>query len=292
MATLKVGSARSDEKGKYVNGAVGDQTGAEVSTQNYYLHSKGWYLLRPKEVNVANAIAEAMQQACDNANIGYDQGNRLGVIEQLKTYGTMAKIAVKTECDCSSLVRGCCIQAGIKDPGNFTTANEASKLIATGAFEDKVSVKSTTTLYNGDILVTKTKGHTVVVVSGRARAVKSIDEIAKEVIDGKWGNGDARKSKLEAAGYNYDEVRTRVNELLKGTTTSTTTTTAYYPKYTGSSTKLDTILKTIGVPSQYIGHYTKRKPIATANGISNYTGSVTQNAKLIALAKTGKLKKV
>ena len=43
---------------------------------------------------------------------------------------------------------------------------------------------------------------------------KSIDEIAKEVIRGDWGNGNARKQKLEAAGYNYSEVQKRVNELL------------------------------------------------------------------------------
>lgn len=44
---------------------------------------------------------------------------------------------------------------------------------------------------------------------------KSIDEIAKEVIRGRWGNGAERKQKLEAAGYNYREVQNRVNELLR-----------------------------------------------------------------------------
>ena len=43
---------------------------------------------------------------------------------------------------------------------------------------------------------------------------KSIDAIAKEVIAGKWGNGDARKKALTKAGYNYSEVQKRVNELL------------------------------------------------------------------------------
>lgn len=46
-------------------------------------------------------------------------------------------------------------------------------------------------------------------------ALKSIDEIAKEVINGKWGNGAERKQKLTAAGYNYSTVQKRVNELLK-----------------------------------------------------------------------------
>lgn len=43
---------------------------------------------------------------------------------------------------------------------------------------------------------------------------KSIDEIVKEVIAGKWGNGDARKQALIKAGYDFDAVQKRVNELL------------------------------------------------------------------------------
>jgi hypothetical protein len=44
---------------------------------------------------------------------------------------------------------------------------------------------------------------------------KSVTEIAKEVINGKWGNGETRKKKLEKAGYNYKEVQKEVNRLLK-----------------------------------------------------------------------------
>ncbi len=47
-------------------------------------------------------------------------------------------------------------------------------------------------------------------------AKKSIDEIAREVIQGKWGNGTDRKNRLTAAGYDYAAVQKRVNELLKG----------------------------------------------------------------------------
>ena len=47
-------------------------------------------------------------------------------------------------------------------------------------------------------------------------AKKSVDEIAKEVINGDWGNGAARKKKLTAAGYDYATIQKRVNEMLKG----------------------------------------------------------------------------
>lgn len=48
---------------------------------------------------------------------------------------------------------------------------------------------------------------------------KSVTEIADEVIAGKWGNGDERKAKLEAAGYNYNEIQSKVNEKLNKKTT-------------------------------------------------------------------------
>lgn len=44
---------------------------------------------------------------------------------------------------------------------------------------------------------------------------KSIETIAKEVIEGKWGVGEDRKKKLTKAGYDYDKVQKKVNELLK-----------------------------------------------------------------------------
>ena len=44
---------------------------------------------------------------------------------------------------------------------------------------------------------------------------KTVDEIAKEVIAGKWGKGSERKKLLTEAGYDYNAVQKRVNELLK-----------------------------------------------------------------------------
>lgn len=52
---------------------------------------------------------------------------------------------------------------------------------------------------------------------------KSVDDIAREVIAGKWGNGDARKKNLEKAGYNYGIIQARVNELCKKQTQSAKT---------------------------------------------------------------------
>lgn len=45
---------------------------------------------------------------------------------------------------------------------------------------------------------------------------KSNEEIAKEVVAGKWGNGNARKTALTKAGYDYKTIQSLVNKLLKG----------------------------------------------------------------------------
>lgn len=203
---LIVGSARIDENGNLKNGKAGDQTRKEVSTQAYYTHKKGWYVLRAKSVAHANALATAMKQACDNNKIGYDQNERNGVITQLKKYGSLDKIATATECDCSSLVRACIIQATGKDVGNITTANEASVLEASGLFEAKKSVTGEGMLYNGDILVTKTKGHTVIVVSGRARSTATTSNTSTAtksyLSKGDKGNGvKTMQTMLIACGY-------------------------------------------------------------------------------------------
>lgn len=44
--------------------------------------------------------------------------------------------------------------------------------------------------------------------------LNELDTIALEVIDGKWGNGAARKQKLIRAGYNYNDVQQRVNQMI------------------------------------------------------------------------------
>lgn len=45
-------------------------------------------------------------------------------------------------------------------------------------------------------------------------AGKSADELAREVLQGKWGNGAERKKRLEAAGYDYAAVQKKVNQLV------------------------------------------------------------------------------
>ena len=159
---IRIGSARIDERGKLTGGKAGDQTGKEISEQNFYVHSKGWYIIRPQSEAHAQKIAERMRAACANPNLGYDQNQRTGVIKN----GIDSK--TPTECDCSALVRACVKEATGTDPGNFTTANEKGMLLATGLF-DSLTYKAGVQIYPGDILVTKSKGHTVICTQGPSR---------------------------------------------------------------------------------------------------------------------------
>ncbi len=81
---------------------------------------------------------------------------------------------------------------------------------------------------------------------------KSILEVAREVINGKWDNYPKRKELLEKAGYNYNEVQSKVNELLNEKKE-----TVYIVK------KGDTLS---GVASKYNTNY---KKIANDNNIKN-----------------------
>ena len=170
MAKIIIGSARMCENGRTTGGKAGDQKqttqddySGEVSMQNFYLHKKGWYIMRWKDAAFAEECAKAMQRACNNPNIGYDQNQRNGILKA----GT--RTSIKTECDCSALVRQCVKEAAAVDPGNFTTSTEVTILKSTGLFQAPIKYRSGTPIYNGDILVTCSKGHTAVVVSAIPR---------------------------------------------------------------------------------------------------------------------------
>lgn len=44
---------------------------------------------------------------------------------------------------------------------------------------------------------------------------KTNEEIAREVLEGKWGNGADRKNRLNQAGYNYSDIQAIVNKILR-----------------------------------------------------------------------------
>lgn len=160
-----IGSARHDENFRYSDGRAGDQIGSELETQEWYLHPKGWRVLRCKDSVKAEKIAADMQYACANPHIGYDQNENYSLWDVVKHLGFDCRL-VDTNCetDCARLVRVCCAYAGIMAE-DFYTGNEVHHLLETGEFDEiPLAANNPDLLRRGDILVTRTKGHTVVVV--------------------------------------------------------------------------------------------------------------------------------
>ena len=114
---------------------------------------------------------------------------------------------------------------------------------------------------------------------------KSLDEVARDVINGKYGTGQARKDKLKAEGYDPTAVQARVNELLEEKLNEKS---AYYPRYTGTSRSIVDALASLKINSSF----SFRTRIAKANGITLYLGTASQNTKLLNLLKEGKLRKL
>lgn len=173
MSVVRVGSARHDENGKLKGGKAGDQTGHEVETQKWYKHSKGWVVIRPKSAEDREKIARNMEYACANDNIGYDQSQNTTLFAEAKKVGfDCSKVKTKCETDCSRLVRVCLWYAGIQ-VGGFYTGDQVEVLEKTGRFDILRTARYTDSpdyLLRGDILVTKTTGHTVVVLDDGPKA--------------------------------------------------------------------------------------------------------------------------
>ncbi len=100
-------------------------------------------------------------------------------------------------------------------------------------------------------------------------AAKSIDQLVKETLAGKHGNGDARKKSL---GSNYKAVMDVINGK-----TSAPKKAVSKPKGDQKTNSIVDYLKSIKVDSSF----TNRKKLAAKHGIKNYSGTASQNAQLL-----------
>lgn len=221
---VMIAHASIDENGKAKGGQAGDQTGREVCIRTWY--SKPWgCVIRFIDPAMAEKVAQAMEWAAANDNIGYNQNKRNTLLTEARKHNyNISKVKVPCETDCSALVSVACMYAGIPESaltlnGNCAhTRNLKAMLKATGEVDIYTTALYTSKpdkLKRGDILL-KEGSHVAVVVKTGKEELKPLDVVAREVLDGKWGNGAARRANLMAAGYNYAMVQAEVNKLLRG----------------------------------------------------------------------------
>lgn len=214
-----IAHASIDERNKIKGGSAGDQTGKEVCKRSWY--NKPWgCVIRFADPVMREKIAVCMEMAADNNNIGYDQNQRNTLLSKARKYNyNVSKVKEPCETDCSALVCVACMYAGVPESALTLNGNCATTRTLKAALKSTGEVDIYTTplytqksdrLIRGDILL-KEGAHVAVVVQSDA---KDINTLAKEVIAGKWGEGAARRIALESAGYDYDKVRQKVNELL------------------------------------------------------------------------------
>lgn len=116
---VRMSNCGHDENGRYSGGKAGDQTGTEWYLRSWY--SYPWnYILRWKDEELANLLADLAVEAAQNNNVGYDQGQRATFGSELQKVGWRpSKIKTPCEADCSKgtidLIRAVGYLKGIKE---------------------------------------------------------------------------------------------------------------------------------------------------------------------------------
>lgn len=238
----KISNSGGDQYGNIRGGKAGDNNGREWEVRNWY--SYPWdCIIRHPDDKTRELIAELAIEAANNNKIGYDQYERQTYWNQLvKAKYRPSKITTACEADCSAGVI-----ANVKAVGYLLGNSKLKNLTSTYTGNMEVGFKaagfkiltdskyltSTAYLLPGDILLNRSH-HTATnlgigsqtgyrqIGSPDPTAGKTIDQLAQEVIDGKWGVGDYRKNAL---GSKYSAVQAKVDELLNQKNNGTTTTT-------------------------------------------------------------------
>lgn len=193
----KIGHASGDEHKKLHGGNAGDQTGREVFTRDWY--NRPWNcVIEFIDANMAEKNAVAMEHACKNDNIGYNQYQRNTLLVEARKHNyDPGKVTKKVETDCSALVALCCMYAGIPESclvvgGNSAyTGNIRHLLEKTGkvkVYTDKKHITSGHYNHRGAILLYE--GHHVAIQLEDGSEVKKNKATTSE--KEQTNNADAR----------------------------------------------------------------------------------------------------
>ena len=231
----KISNSGGDQNWGIRGGQAGDQTGHEWEIKNWYSYPWNCVLRYPNQ-KARDLIAELAIQAANNNNIGYDQYQRQTYWDALVKVGYYpSKITTPCEADCSAGVI-----ANTKAVGYLLNISALKNITATytgnmrqayrnAGFQVLTESKyltSSSYLMPGDILLNdvnhtatnlgigNNSGYTTSNQSQSTTPKKTVDQLAQQVLENKWGTGEARKEALTNAGYDYNAVQAKVNEIL------------------------------------------------------------------------------
>lgn len=162
--THYISNSGSDENGKYIGGAAGDQTGKEWQLKAWYNRPWTHVFRYEKDSRVGQKLCELGCAAALNDNIGYDQGQRTTYWKQLEAAGyDPSRITVKCEEDCSAGVAANVKAAGhilgikaLQDVSSSMTSRSTVSQLSKAGFTVLTDSKYLTSgkyLLPGDILL-------------------------------------------------------------------------------------------------------------------------------------------
>lgn len=224
VATAEIGYLEKSKAAYQKNPAILDDKVAGAGSDNYTKYGRDMHKIYPSVMDFpaywcdcfvdwcfykAYGIATAKSLLCGNFD-DYTVAS-CQMYQNKKALGTVPKIGSQVFFTRNGRVSGCHHTGLVVSvtATTFTTiegnTSGASGVVANGGGVAKKTYK--TADYAGRVLFGYPKYDT---------GGKSIDDIAREVIAGKWGTGTARKQRLTDAGYDYAAVQARVNKILKG----------------------------------------------------------------------------
>lgn len=172
--TVYCGWASQDERGRATGGTAGDQTGLEVKVGRWYYFRQNC-VLRFKDRAKAKKAAQICRGIANNNKVGYDQGQRTTLYQELARVGwDPARITKPVETDCSAMVAAIVNAVGIKVSKDLWTGNMRSALYNTGAFylyTGAAYTQSDRLLMTGDIILNEAS-HVIMALENGADATK------------------------------------------------------------------------------------------------------------------------
>lgn len=267
--TVLIGHASIDENGKVQGKRPGDQTGKEICIRNWY--SKPWNVyLEPLDDDLADRAAAIMEEICKDDNFGYSQPNRWQGYQSIIKNGR--KVAgAKGDFDCSSLVIGCYILAGLAIPASGYTGNMKKILIPTGKFKaytDVAHVKTSAYAKRGGIYL-KEGSHVAMALNNGSKVTNTIPgsssgsqdlvpnkTAGKLSVDGHWGQKTTLRLQ-EIFGTPADGIVSNQHLCYKSKNPGLDSGWDWKDKPAGASTLIKAIQKKVGAsPDGHIGPQT------------------------------------